>query len=456
MNIIHIIGIGGVGMSAIAEILHHLNYKVQGSDVHASNNTDRISNLGIKVYIGHNVDNIKEAQTIVYSSAIKPDNVELIAAKKSNKITIHRSEILANLTKNKYTIAVSGSSGKTTTTAMIASIFDYSSIDASVIVGGTLNSYKRNGKFGNSNTFLLEADESDGTMLKIKANIAVITSVHNDHVDYYGTFENIKHAFKQFADKADYAIFPELTGINYNLHKTITFGFNDVNVRAFNIRQNSNEVKFDILVSYNKKEYYINNLLLSNSIGIHKVNNALAAISVATKLDICEKNIRKGLSNFLGVKRRFTTIGNINGIKFIEDYAHHPYEIRATLRAARSVSQGKIIGVIELLRFARIQSFFGDFIEALMMFDYVILTSVHPPGDKFIFGCGLKDIKDSLKNFGFNHVSIINDSLLISHFINDFTSSPDIVLFIGAGNNITKLARETVNLTLGKNNEKNN
>ncbi|MBV0899474.1 MAG: UDP-N-acetylmuramate--L-alanine ligase [Wolbachia endosymbiont of Fragariocoptes setiger] len=456
MNIIHIIGIGGVGMSAIAEILHHLNYKVQGSDAHASSNTDRISTIGIKVYIGHSINNIQEAQTIIYSSAIKSDNIELIEAKKSNKVIIHRSEVLANLTKNKYTIAVSGSSGKTTTTAMIASIFDYSSIDASVIVGGTLNSYKRNGKFGNSNIFLLEADESDGTMLKIKANIAVITSVHNDHIDYYGTFENIRHAFKQFADKADYAIFPELTGIKYNLHKTVTFGFNDVNVRAFNIRQNSNDLKFDVSISANKKEYYINNLLLSNSVGIHKVNNALAAISVATKLEISEKNIRKGLSNFLGVKRRFTTIGNINGIKFIEDYAHHPNEIRATLRAARSVSQGRIIGVIELLRFARIQSFFNDFIEVLMMFDYVILTSVHPPGDKLIFGCELKDIKDSLKNCGFNYVSIFNDSILISHFINDFTSSLDIVLFIGAGNNITKLAQETVSLILDKNNEKNN
>ncbi|WP_333023744.1 UDP-N-acetylmuramate--L-alanine ligase [Wolbachia endosymbiont of Pentidionis agamae] len=454
-KIIHIIGIGGIGMSAIAEILNNLGYRVQGSDSYLSANVDRLQKNGIKVYVGHNSGNINEAHTVIYSSAIKYDNVELVAARNNNKIILHRSNILADLTKGKYVIAVSGSSGKTTTTAKISSILDYSEINASVIIGGVLNASRSNAKFGKSNIFLIEADESDGTMLKIQSDIAVITSINDDHIDYYGTSNNIRNAFSKFVNQASYAILPDLACIVHN--NSITFGFNEsAGVRAVNVKQRSNSMEFDVLYVASGREdaqaspqvlvlKSMENLVLSNAIGLHKVSNALAAISVAIKLGLSEENIRNGLLNFKGVERRFCTIAEINGIKLIEDYAHHPDEILATLTAARSITEGKIIGIIEPLRFSRVRSFFSEFIKVFTMFDYVILTPIHPPGDKAIPGYNIDDIKQALAKKGFINVKIINDFLLISHFISHFACSGDIALFIGAGTNIAKLAKETVN-----------
>ncbi|WP_375316322.1 UDP-N-acetylmuramate--L-alanine ligase [Wolbachia endosymbiont (group A) of Colletes cunicularius] len=442
-GIIHIIGIGGIGMSAIAEILHNSNYKVQGSDAQSNDNTDRLQKLGIRVYIGHSANNIGQAQVIVHSSAIKSDNVELVPARSNNKTILHRSDILTEIMKDRCVIAVSGSSGKTTTTAMIASIFDHSGIDATVTVGGILNSYKSNFKLGGSDTFLIEADESDGTMLKIPAKIAVITSINNDHIDYYGTFDNIKNAFSQFVNNAGSAVLPDSVDIYYDASNSITFGFENGSIRASNIEQHSNSMEFDVLIDNNHR---IKNVVLSNTIGMHKVSNALAAISVAIKLGISNAEIKKGLLEFQGVARRFSLIANIKGVKLIEDYAHHPNEIYATLTAARSITKGKVIGIIEPLRFARVRNFFGEFIRIFMMFDYVILTPIHPPEDKPIPGCGIDDIQKALISNGFNDVKIMNDALLISHFISDSTSPGDIVLFIGAGSNIAKLAKETAAL----------
>ncbi len=496
-GIIHIIGIGGIGMSAIAEILHNSNYKVQGSDAQSNNNVDRLQKLGIEIYIGHNANNIKQAQVVVYSSAIKSDNVELVAARNNNKTILHRSGILAEIMKDKYVIAVSGSSGKTTTTAMIASIFDHSNTDATVIVGGILNSYQNNSKLGKSDILLIEADESDETMLKIPANIAVITSINNDHIDHYGTFDNIKNAFSQFINSADFAILPDSVGINDSKSVSIKFGFEGVypfvipvhyigikkkksascsikasNVKANNIRQHNNSIEFDVLIdgcSIDRSHWIpasctettavlplsstqitslrsriIKNVVLSNAIGMHKVSNALAAISVAIKLGINDVDIKKGLLEFKGVARRFSLVADIKDVKLIEDYAHHPSEIQATLTAARSITKGKIIGIIEPFRFARIRNFFDEFIRIFMMFDYVILVPVHPPEDKPILGCRIDDIQEALISNGFNNVKIMNDALLISNFISDSTNSGDIVLFIGAGINVARLARETV------------
>ncbi|MBA8756937.1 MULTISPECIES: UDP-N-acetylmuramate--L-alanine ligase [Wolbachia] len=491
-GIIHIIGIGGIGMSAIAEILHNSNYKVQGSDAQSNDNINKLQKLGIEVYIGHNANNISQAQIVVHSSAIESDNVELIAAKNNNKTVLHRSDILAEIMKGKYVIAVSGSSGKTTTTAMIASIFDHSNIDATVIVGGILNSYQSNSRFGRSNIFLIEADESDGTMLKIPANIAVITSINDDHMDRYGTFDDVKHAFSQFINKADFAVLPDSVDISYDANNSMMFGFEDANIKAVNIKQHANSIEFDVFIddSCMVQNNWIpvsstgmtplcfgtipmpfpisptplsshhplssqcvtlgssplKNIVLSNAIGIHKVSNALAAISVAIKLGISDAEIKKGLLEFKGVARRFSLIANIKGVKLIEDYAHHPNEIYATLTAARSITKGKVIGIIEPLRFARIRNFFDEFIRIFMMFDYVILTPVHPPEDKPIPGCGIDDIQKALISNGFNNTKIMNDALLISHFISDSTSPGDIVLFIGAGSNIAKLAKEAAKL----------
>ncbi|WP_265026657.1 UDP-N-acetylmuramate--L-alanine ligase [Wolbachia endosymbiont (group A) of Bibio marci] len=469
-GIIHIIGIGGIGMSAIAEILHNSNYKVQGSDAQSNDNVDRLQKLGIEVYIGHNADNISQAQIVVHSSAIESDNVELIAAKNNNKTILHRSDILAELLRDKYVIAVSGSSGKTTTTAMIASIFDHSNVDATVIVGGILNSYQSNSRLGRSDIFLIEADESDGTMLKIPANIAVITSINDDHMDHYGTFDDIKNAFSQFISKADFAVLPDSVGINYDASNSMMFGFEGANIKAVNIKQHANSIEFDVLNNWipvsstgmteeqvsshhhlssqcvTLGSRNIKNVVLSNAIGIHKVSNALAAISVAIKLGISDAEIKKGLLEFQEVARRFSLIADIKGVKLIEDYAHHPNEIYATLTAARSITKGKVIGIIEPLRFARIRNFFDEFIRIFMIFDYVILTPVHPPEDKPIPGCGINDIQEALISNGFDSVKIMNDSLLISHFISDSTSPGDIVLFIGAGSNIAKLAKEAAKL----------
>ncbi|MDE5061334.1 MULTISPECIES: UDP-N-acetylmuramate--L-alanine ligase [Wolbachia] len=469
-RIIHIIGIGGIGMSAIAEILHNSDCKVQGSDAQSNNNVDRLQRLGIEVFIGHNANNISQAQIVVYSSAIESDNVELVTARNNNKTILHRSDILTEIMKDKYVIAVSGSSGKTTTTAMIASIFDHSNIDATVIVGGILNSYQSNSRLGRSNIFLIEADESDGTMLKIPANIAVITSINDDHMDHYGTFDDIKNAFSQFISKAGFAVLPDSVGINYDASNSMMFGFEGANIKAVNVKQHANSIEFDVLNNWipvsatcmTRKQVSshhplssqcvtlesrnIKNVILANAIGMHKVSNALAAISVAIKLGISNAEIKKGLLEFQGVARRFSLIANIKGVKLIEDYAHHPNEIYATLTAARSITKGKVIGIIEPLRFARIRNFFNEFIRIFMMFDYVILTPVHPPEDKPIPGCGIDDIQKALISNGFDSVKIMNDSLLISRFISDSTNLGDVVLFIGAGSNIDKLAKETAKL----------
>ncbi len=417
-----------------------LNYT---SDAQSNNNVDRLQRLGIEVFIGHNANNISQAQIVVHSSAIESDNVELVTARNNNKTILHRSDILAEIMKDKYVIAVSGSSGKTTTTAMIASIFDHSNIDATVIVGGILNSYQSNSRLGKSDIFLIEADESDGTMLKIPANISVITSINDDHMDHYGTFDDIKNAFSQFISKADFAVLPDSVDIDYDASNSITFGFENGSIRASNIEQHNNSMEFDVLIDNNHR---IKNVVLSNTIGMHKVSNALAAISVAIKLGISNAEIKKGLLEFQGVARRFSLIANIKGVKLIEDYAHHPNEIYATLTAARSITKGKVIGIIEPLRFARIRNFFDEFIRIFMMFDYVILTPVHPPEDKPIPGCGIDDIQKALISNGFNNTKIMNDALLISHFISDSTSPGDIVLFIGAGSNIAKLAKEAAKL----------
>nr|CAH7769078.1 unnamed protein product [Callosobruchus chinensis] len=337
---------------------------------------------------------------------------------------------------------------------MIASIFDHSGIDATVIVGGILNSYQSNSRLGKSDIFLIEADESDGTMLKIPANIAVITSIYDDHMDHYGTFDDIKNAFSQFISKAGFAVLPDSVGINYDASNSISFGFENGSIRASNIKQHANSIEFDVLNNWipasatcmTKKQVSshhllsshhplssqcvtlgsspLKNIVLSNAIGIHKMSNALAAISVAIKLGISNAEIKKGLLEFQGVARRLSLIANIKGVKLIEDYAHHPNEIYATLTAARSITKGKVIGIIEPLRFARVRNFFGEFIRIFMMFDYVILTPIHPPEDKPIPGCGIDDIQKALISNGFNDVKIMNDALLISHFISDSTS-PD-------------------------------
>ncbi|MDG7056242.1 MAG: UDP-N-acetylmuramate--L-alanine ligase [Wolbachia endosymbiont of Meromenopon meropis] len=444
---IHIVGIGGIGMSAIAQILHNSNYKVQGSDIQSNENVNRLQKLGIEIYTGHSANNIERAQIVVYSSAIKLNNVELVAARDKKKVILHRSDILTKIMRDKYVIAVSGSSGKTTTTAMIASIFDSSGIDATVIAGGILNCYRNNSKLGKSNIFLTEVDESDGTMLKIPVNITVITNINNDHVDYYGTFDNIKEAFSLFINKADFAIFPDFLNISCNTYNSMTFGFKNGRIRANNIERYNNGMRFDVLIDNN---YKIKNMVLSNAIGIHKVNNALAAISVAVKLGIDDVNIKKGLLEFKGVARRFSLIADVKGIKLIEDYAHHPSEIDATLAAARLITQRKVIGIIELLRFVRIYNFFDEFIKVFMMFDYIILTSVHPPEDEPIYGCGIVDIQRVLISSGFTNVKIMNNALLISKFINDWANSGDIILFIGISENIAKLAKETAVLLYRK------
>ncbi|RDD35690.1 UDP-N-acetylmuramate--L-alanine ligase [Wolbachia endosymbiont of Cylisticus convexus] len=272
-EVIHIIGIGGIGMSAIAEILHNFGYKVQGSDTRSNDNIDRLQKLGIEVYIGHDASSIRQAQIVVHSSAIKPDNVELVEARNNNKTVLHRSDMLAEIMKGKYVIAVSGSSGKTTTTAMIASIFDHYGTDATVVVGGILNSYQSNSKLGKSDIFLIEADESDGTMLKIPANIAVVTSINDDHIDHYGTFNDIKNAFSQFVNNADFAVLPDFLDIDYNEGNSVTFGFGNGKIRASNIKQHNNSIEFDVLISINE-----NNSIRLPTTRIIKSNGAKAAL----------------------------------------------------------------------------------------------------------------------------------------------------------------------------------
>lgn len=454
---IHFVGIGGIGMSGIAEIMYNLGYNIQGSDIGENNNTLRLKSKGIKIIIGHDANNISDSSYIVISSAIKDDNIELIEAKKRHIPVIRRAEMLAELMRLKSSIAVSGSHGKTTTTSLVACLLEYAGMDPTVINGGVINNRSTNAYLGQGDYLVVEADESDATFIKIPSTIGVITNIDPEHMDYYKDFDSLVKAFKSFIRNLpfygfgvaciDHPVVRDLVN-NITERKIITYGIDskDAHVYAYNIRSDINSSTFDIKLSlpHYKGSTIIENVNIPIA-GKHNVLNSLAAIAVGSELDFGVNIIRNGFKNFKGVKRRFTKVGEYRGAEIIDDYAHHPVEINATLSTAKSIAQakkGRVIAIFQPHRYTRLESLFNDFINCFKDADYVYILDVFAAGENEIKGINSAVLAAEINKIRNNSNALYIDSHEdIVNVIISTAQENDLFIFMGAGN-ITKLAND--------------
>ncbi|NDB81455.1 MAG: UDP-N-acetylmuramate--L-alanine ligase [Alphaproteobacteria bacterium] len=454
----HIIGIGGIGMSGIAEILHNLGYDVQGSDIASNDNTQRLKALGIKLFHGHDATNILDANYVVISTIIKEDNIEYMEAIARKIPIIRRSEMLAEIMRMKTCISISGSHGKTSTTSMIASVFEAARLSPTVINGGIIQSKSTNAYVGEGDYMIVEADESDATFIKIPSSIAVVTNIDCEHMDFYNNFDNLYSAFKNFIKNLPFYGFSVICmdhPVTQRLisdiieRKVITYGIQseDANIRATNIRVGSNKSIFDVSVNlpHNNRHYLIKDISLAIP-GMHNILNCLAAIAIASELDFTEEIIKEGLLGFRGVKRRFTKTGEYKNNIFIDDYAHHPVEIKATLATAKiSITKpnGKIIAIFQPHKYSRLTHLFDDFSECFDDCDYLYIAPVYSAGEEQIEDYDSLKLQKSIANkYPSKHVEVFFDPQELHNIIPSVASGNDIIIFMGAGN-ITRWAYET-------------
>lgn len=388
---IHLIGIGGIGISGIAEVLHNLGYKVQGSDQGENANTERLRSKGIPIFIGHKAENVKGVSVVVHSTAVHFDNPEIVQARKKRVPVISRSEMLAEIMRFKSSVCVSGSHGKTTTTSLVAALLSAGGIDPTVINGGIINSLQSNAMIGKGNWMVVEADESDSTFIKIPSTISVITNIDPEHLDHHKTFEKLKESFLTFARQVPFYGFSVLCADHPTVHdltphittrRFVTYGIKKkADCMASNVKASAAGMTFD--VQY--KEHGLKDVHLSLH-GEHNVLNALAAIVVALEMKVSSEKIKQSLKSFQGVKRRFTKAGEWKGVIIIDDYAHHPSEIKAVLKAARGVTQKKVTVVMQPHRYSRLQNLFDEFVDSFKGADHVILAPVYAAGETPIPG----------------------------------------------------------------------
>ncbi len=445
IGIIHFVGIGGIGMSGIAEVMHNLGYQVQGSDIAQNANVDRLRALGMKIDVGHKAENLGEARVIVISSAVKPDNPEVVAARKAMLPIVRRAEMLAELMRLKWSVAVGGTHGKTTTTSLVASVLDAAGLDPTVINGGIINAYGTNARLGGGEWMVVEADESDGTFTRLPATIAIVTNIDPEHLDFYGEFSKVKQAFRTFVESIPFygfgvlcidhpevqALLPQLTD-----RKIVSYGLSPLaQVRGLNVVLDSNGVRFDAAISerITGGERVIKDIKLA-MFGQHNVLNALAAVSVAAEMGVADDVLKEGLARFTGVKRRFTKVGETNGITVIDDYGHHPVEIAAVLRAARTASKGRVIAVVQPHRFTRLQSLFSEFCQCFNDADHVVVADVYPAGEAPIAGVNRDALINGLHAHGHPAVTALMSPKHLAAVIDDIAKPGDMVVCLGAGN----------------------
>ena len=455
VGVIHFIGIGGIGMSGIAEILNNLGYKVQGSDSADSYVTERLKKIGIKVIIGQSEENIKGASVIVKSSAIKDSNVEISAARKQNIPVIKRAEMLAEIMRLKKCIAIAGTHGKTTTTTMVTATLDSAGLDPTVINGGIINSYGSNAHLGKGDWLVAEADESDGTFLKLPATIAIITNIDPEHLENYGnSFDILRKAFKDYVENIPFYGFgvlcidhPEVRSLKDKItdRKIITYGIDskDANIRAENIQENTDGSTYNVRIAglSEEKDRVVENIYLSMP-GIHNVLNSLAAISVAAEFGFSDDEIKAAFSGFKGIKRRFTKTGEVNNIKIIDDYAHHPKEIIVTLKTAKQVvpkEKGNVIAVLQPHRYTRVRDLFDDFCNCFENADSVIVCDIYEAGEKSIDNINKETLAEGIKKSGKDNVHLLQSPDKLPAMIKELAKPGDIVVCLGAGD-ITKIA----------------
>ena len=440
LGIIHFIGIGGIGMSGIAEVLINLGYKVQGSDKKESLITQRLQGLGAKVSNSHSSKNLNKVEVVVISSAIKKNNPELVTARRLRLPVVRRAEMLAELMRLKSNIAVAGSHGKTTTTSMISTLLDGGSFDPTVINGGIIQAYGSNARLGAGDWMVVEADESDGTFTKLPATLAVITNINAEHMDHYVSFKNLEEAFYTFATNipfygaviccTDDPNVHELVG-KINDRKIIKYGFNkQADYRIDKLNFKNGKANFDII---SEAEEFIIKAVTLPIAGEHNVLNALGAVVVARFLGIPGKIIKKSLSRFSGVKRRFTLVANFKGVKIIDDYGHHPVEIAAVLKAARQSTKGKVVAVHQPHRYTRLASLFDEFCKCFNEADVVAITEVYSANEDVIKGANRDCLVDGLRGYGHRSVHPIRGENDLAEFFKVHCNPGDIFVCLGAG-----------------------
>lgn len=446
----HIVGIGGIGMSGIAEILYNLGYEVQGSDLAENYNTTRLKDMGIKVFQGHNSENVLNADYVVISTSIKYDNPEYKEAYSKKIPIIKRSEMLAEIMRMKSCVSISGSHGKTSTTSMVASVFEAAGLNPTVINGGIINSKSTNAYVGEGDYLIVEADESDATFINIPSSIGIITNIDPEHLDYYKTFENLFNAFKNFVHNLPFYGFAVICADHEICNKliteiidrrVITYGIDsqDANIRAFNIKTGIDGSEFDIKINFphSNVNYIIEKVYLAIP-GRHNVLNCLAAVSVAAELDFGVRAIKEGLARFEGVKRRFTKTGEYKGARFVDDYAHHPAEVKATLATAKVVLpsvDNKILAIFQPHRYSRLSNLFSEFIDCFEDADELIISPVYAAGESKIEDFDHHKLANELKKkYPSKNIQTFEEASKLPDILDDKINSGDIVLFMGAGN----------------------
>jgi UDP-N-acetylmuramate--alanine ligase len=446
---LHFVGIGGIGMSGIAEILHNLGYKVQGSDAAENANVKRLRDLGVKIAVGHDAANLGDAAVVVVSSAVKTDNPEVIAARAAFLPVVRRAEMLGELMRLKSSIAVGGTHGKTTTTSMVGTLLEEAGFDPTVINGGIVNAYGTNTRLGQGEWLVAEADESDGSFLKLPATVAVVTNIDPEHLDHFHSFDALRAAFVRFVESVPFygfavlcldhaevqALIPRISD-----RRIVTYGFSpQADVRAVDIEAGAEGSKFTVQITSRKtgEVVRIPDMRLQ-VLGLHNVQNSLAAIAIAHELGVKPDLIRKGLAAFTGVKRRFTRTGAWNGTTIIDDYGHHPVEIMAVLKAARlAISDtpgARIIAVVQPHRYTRLSDLFDDFCTAFNDADVVIVADVYAAGEKPISGADRDSLVEGLRRHGHRHVLPLMDPADLAEMVATEIKPNDYVICLGAGN----------------------
>ncbi len=441
---VHFVGIGGIGMSGIAEVLANLGYTVTGSDVSDSANVKRLRDKGIKVAIGHKADNLDGADVVVVSSAIKPDNPELIAARAKRLPVVRRAEMLAELMRLKSCVAIAGTHGKTTTTSLVAALLDAGGFDPTVINGGIINAYGTNARLGAGDWMVVEADESDGTFLKLPADIAIVTNVDAEHLDHFKTFQNVQDAFVAFMENVpfygfvvmctDHPIVQRLAGRVVD-RRIITYGENpQADVRLTDLDHANGKSRFSVVFrDRDGKEVHAIRKLELPMPGRHNALNATSAVAVAHELGIADDVIRNALAKFGGVKRRFTRVGEWNGAVIIDDYGHHPVEIAAVLKAAREVAKGQVIAVVQPHRYTRLKTLFEPFSTCFNDADAVIVAHVYPAGEAPIEGADRDHLVEAVRARGHRNVIPLDGPEQLAGIIKSLAKPGDYVVCLGAG-----------------------
>ena len=442
---IHFVGIGGIGMSGIAEILVNLGYSVPGSDIADNYNVERLRKKGATIHIGHSADNLGEARVVVVSSAVKPDNPELVAARAKLVPVVRRAEMLAELMRLKNAIAIGGTHGKTTTTSMIAALLDAAHLDPTVINGGIINAYGTNARLGASDWMVVEADESDGTFTKLPSTAVVVTNIDPEHMDHYGSFDKLRDAFRTFVENIPFYGFaalcidhPEVQTLIARVpdRKIVTYGFSpQALIRATNLRSGPGGARFDVVITdrVTGKTRIIDDLRLP-MYGEHNVQNSLAAVAVAHELGLPNDVVRNALAGFAGVKRRFTKTGEAKGVTVIDDYGHHPVEIAAVLKAARSATTGNVIAVVQPHRYTRLSSLFAEFCTCFNDADTVIVADVYAAGEQPIEGVDKDALVKGLQEHGHRHVLALPEANALAGIVGEIAQAGDFVVCLGAGN----------------------